>query len=112
VIPLILIVGIPVLYTSGDYYKEIISHIHKHRVHGLLTDNGFFALLNPPRLFAAHDLKLTYKGSLETKEYNLEKWMQQHKLTADRLPLLGCLLGTCDLGVNWLTSLDCSPAGG
>lgn len=62
-------------------------------VQGILSDDSFFALLRPPRLFSAHDFKLTYKGSLETKEYLLENWTEQQNLGADRFPLLASLLG-------------------
>lgn len=88
-----LVSGIPVLSTVGDYYAEVMSHLNANNMDGLLTDDPNFVLLNPPRLFAAHDFKLTYKGSLETKEYLLEKWTQNHQISPDSFPLLGSLLG-------------------
>ena len=87
------ITGIPVLSTHGDYYTEVMSHLHSQDMDGLLSDDPLFVLLNPPRLFAAHDFKLTYKGSLETKEYLLEKWCQDRQISTEHFPLLGSLLG-------------------
>ena len=95
------ITGIPVLSTHGDYYTEVMSHLHSQDMDGLLSDDPLFVLLNPPRLFAAHDFKLTYKGSLETKEYLLEKWWQDRQFSTEHFALLGSLLGRR----LWLTAV-------
>lgn len=81
------------LYTSGDYYTEVMEYLYSHNINGILTDDPAFALLNPPRMFTAHDFKLTYKGSLETKEYFLHKMSKASNLKPDRYPLLASLLG-------------------
>lgn len=80
--------------TVEDYYHEIMAYSAINDVQGILSDDSVFALLKPPRLFSAHDFKLTYKGSLETKEYLLANWTDQQKLSTDRFPLLASLLGT------------------
>ena len=73
--------------------------MHLHNLDGILTDDPAFALFNPPRLFAAHDVKLTYKGSLETKEYDLEQLFKTDEIDTERLPLFASLLGDCTVGV-------------
>lgn len=91
--PLFSITGVPIFCTNGDYYTDVLSYMHSHHLDGILTDDPAFAPFNFPRLYAAHDLKLTYRGSLETKEYLLQKVLTDNQILPERLPLLASLLG-------------------
>lgn len=92
--------GMSVLYTGADYYKEVATYCLTNNLHGVITDNAIFALLRVPRLFAARQLKLTYKGTLESKEYFWDKVLKAAGLTEDRLPLCATLLGNHLIGAN------------
>ena len=52
-----------------DHHLEIMSYCFENGYHGVMTDNGEFAFFNPPRLFSAHDLKLSFSQELETTEW-------------------------------------------
>ena len=44
-----------------DHHHEIMSFCWENGYHGVLSDEGEFALYNPPKYFSAHDLKLSYQ---------------------------------------------------
>jgi hypothetical protein len=44
-----------------DHHHEIMAFCWENGYHGVLSDNGEFALFNPPRYFSGHDLKLSYQ---------------------------------------------------
>lgn len=69
------------------------AYVEKSGAKGILSDDSSVALMGFPRVFAAHDLKLTYKGTLESKEYLIDKWISHYKLSADQIYLLASLVG-------------------
>lgn len=57
---------------------------------GLHSD---YIFANIPRYLSSHDLRLTYRGTLETKEYLISKLLTNHNLKINHLPYLGLFLG-------------------
>ena len=56
-----LIFSVPVYNSLEDHHHEIMSFCWENGYHGVLSDEGEFALYNPPKYFSAHDLKLSYQ---------------------------------------------------
>ncbi|KAJ9598879.1 hypothetical protein L9F63_026589 [Diploptera punctata] len=65
--------NVSVLCTMDDHHQEVIAYCRENGFHGLMADDGEYAIFDPPRYFSSEHLKLTYKGSLETKEYILSE---------------------------------------
>lgn len=72
---------------------EIISYFHEHRLNGILGVHPDYIIANSNRYFSSHDLRLSYKGSLETKEYLVTKLLSSLSLTPDHLPFVAVFLG-------------------
>ncbi|XP_063230763.1 constitutive coactivator of PPAR-gamma-like protein 1 homolog isoform X2 [Bacillus rossius redtenbacheri] len=85
--------GISVLCTMDDHHQEVIGYCREYNFHGLVADDGEYAVFDPPRYFSSEQLKLTYKGSLETKEYNLNEMVKALNLSPDRFFVFAALLG-------------------
>nr|CAD7458975.1 unnamed protein product [Timema tahoe] len=85
--------GVSVLCTMDDHHQEVIGYCREYGFHGLVADDGEYAVFDPPRYFSSEQLKLTYKGSLETKEYNLTQVAKGLNLSPDRFFVLAALLG-------------------
>ncbi|KAG8182672.1 hypothetical protein JTE90_012908 [Oedothorax gibbosus] len=90
-----------VVLTTTDHSQEIMSHLQKYTFHGLLADNPEYLVFHPPRYFSAAHLKLTYKGTLETKEYILSEVAKVLDLHPSRICIVAALLGN-----HILTSYD------
>ena len=58
-----------------------------------MTDNGEFAFFNPPRIFSAHELKLSFSQELETTEWIIDQAAKSLDLNPNRLGLVAGLLG-------------------
>ncbi|XP_055378295.1 constitutive coactivator of PPAR-gamma-like protein 1 isoform X2 [Condylostylus longicornis] len=86
-------VNIQVAQTVNDHHMEIIEYFHEHKLDAILGLHSDFIIANTSRYFGSHDLRLSYKGALETKEYVVSKLLTSLKLTADHLPFVAVLLG-------------------
>ncbi|XP_059611488.1 constitutive coactivator of PPAR-gamma-like protein 1 [Phlebotomus argentipes] len=86
-------INIQVIQTIHDHTMEVIEYFHEHRLDGILGVNPDYIIANCSRYFSSHDLRLSYKGSLETKEYHVSKLLSSLSLTADHLPFVAILLG-------------------
>lgn len=53
--------NVPVYNSLEDHHHEIMSFCWENGYHGVMSDDGEFALFNPPKYFSAHDLKLSYQ---------------------------------------------------
>ncbi|KAJ8666833.1 hypothetical protein QAD02_008495 [Eretmocerus hayati] len=82
-----------VINSTDDHHQEVISYCRENGFHGLIADDAEYAVFNPPRHFSSQQLKLTYKGTLETKEYSIQEVLKALDLPADRLCILAALLG-------------------
>ena len=58
-----------------------------------MTDNGEFAFFNPPRIFSAHELKLSFSQELETTEWIIDQAAKSLDLNPNRLGFVAGLLG-------------------
>ncbi|PSN37579.1 hypothetical protein C0J52_15967 [Blattella germanica] len=92
--------SVGVLCTMDDHHQEVIAYCRENGFHGLMADDGEYAVFDPPRYFSSEHLKLTYKGSLETKEYILSEVAKGLGLNPDRFCVLAALLGNYLLTEN------------
>lgn len=79
--------------TVYDHTMEVIDYFHEYKLDGILGLNPDYIVANTSRYFSSHDLRLSYKGALETKEFLVSKLLSNLSLTADHLPFLAVFLG-------------------
>ncbi|CAM1306231.1 FAM120A (predicted), partial [Pycnogonum litorale] len=60
---------------------------------GVVAEDAEYAIFDPPRYFSSELLKLTYKGSLETKEIILDEVAKSMNLHPKRFCVFAALLG-------------------
>ena len=95
--------GVSVACSMDDHHQEVIAYCRENNFHGLLAQHADYAIFDPPRYFSSHHLKMTYKDTLETKEYMMDEVAQ----TLDLNPKRNCILAAL-LGKNgWLA--NCRP---
>ncbi|XP_054722197.1 constitutive coactivator of PPAR-gamma-like protein 1 homolog [Uloborus diversus] len=82
-----------VVLTTTDHHQEVMSYLKKYNYHGLLADDPEYIIFDPPRYFSAVQLKLTFKGCLETKEYILNEVTRCLNLHPSRICIVAALLG-------------------
>lgn len=85
--------GIGVAMSMDDHEQEVIAFCREHGLQGILGQNAIYAIFDPPRYFSSQNLKLTYKGSLETKEYVMDEIAKSLDLNPNRFCLFAALLG-------------------
>ncbi|XP_045164687.2 constitutive coactivator of PPAR-gamma-like protein 1 homolog isoform X2 [Mercenaria mercenaria] len=85
--------GIGVAMSMDDHEQEVIAFCREHGLQGILGQNAVYAIFDPPRYFSNQNLKLTYKGSLETKEYVMDEIAKSLDLNPNRFCLCAALLG-------------------
>ncbi|XP_011306830.1 constitutive coactivator of PPAR-gamma-like protein 1 homolog [Fopius arisanus] len=84
---------VSVMCSMDDHHQEVIAYCRENNFHGLVADDAEYAIFDPPRYFSSEQLKLTYKGSLDSKEYLLSEVTKSLGIPSDRLCILGALLG-------------------
>ncbi|XP_032680714.1 constitutive coactivator of PPAR-gamma-like protein 1 homolog [Odontomachus brunneus] len=89
-----------VLCSMDDHHQEVIAYCRENNYNGLIADDAEYAAFDPPRYFSSEQLKLTYKGSLDTKEYILSELTKALNIPSDRLCILAALLGNYILTEN------------
>ncbi|KAL2731377.1 constitutive coactivator of PPAR-gamma-like protein 1 [Vespula squamosa] len=92
--------NVAVLCSMDDHHQEVIAYCRENNFNGLIADDAEYAAFDPPRYFSSEQLKLTYKGSLDTKEYIIPELLKALNIPADRLCLLAALLGNYILTEN------------
>ncbi|KAK3930295.1 Constitutive coactivator of PPAR-gamma-like protein 1-like protein [Frankliniella fusca] len=85
--------GLTTITSMDDHRQETIAYLRENSLHGLVADDAEYAVFDPPRYFSASNLKLTYKGMVETKEYQLSQLAKCLDLPRERFCLLAALLG-------------------
>ncbi|XP_052283833.1 constitutive coactivator of PPAR-gamma-like protein 1 isoform X2 [Dreissena polymorpha] len=85
--------GIGVAMSMDDHEQEVIGFCREHGLQGILGQNPVYVIFNPPRYFSSQNLKLTYKASLETKEYVMDEIAKALDLNPNRFCLFAALLG-------------------
>ncbi|XP_058791366.1 constitutive coactivator of PPAR-gamma-like protein 1 homolog isoform X2 [Phymastichus coffea] len=96
--------NVTVLSSMDDHHQEVITFCRENHYHGLIADDSEYAVFDPPRYFSSEQLKLTYKGSLDTKEYFVNEVLQGLNLPAERLCIFAALLGNYILNETDLQS--------
>jgi len=95
--------SVPVYNSLEDHHHEIMSFCWENGYHGVLSDEGEFALYNPPKYFSAHDLKLSYQHELMTTEFVIDEIAKSLDLNPNRFAMVAALLGCHILTVSDLT---------
>lgn len=72
---------------------QVIAYCRENNYQGVVADDAEYAAFDPPRYFSSENLKLTYKGSLETKEFMIGELAKHLNLTRDQLCIVAALLG-------------------
>ncbi|XP_048522814.1 constitutive coactivator of PPAR-gamma-like protein 1 isoform X2 [Dendroctonus ponderosae] len=85
--------GVHVMCTMDDHHQEVIAYCREYGFHGLLADDAEYAAFDPPRYFSSENLKLTYKSSIETKEYMLSVLTKSLNVTQEQICIMAALLG-------------------
>lgn len=87
-------INIQVMQTVHDHSGEIIDYFHENKLHGIMGLNSNYIYANISHYYSSHELRLFYKGSLETKEFVVSKFLEASNLEADNLPLLAVFLNS------------------
>ncbi|XP_073951503.1 constitutive coactivator of PPAR-gamma-like protein 1 homolog isoform X2 [Choristoneura fumiferana] len=85
--------NIPIMVSSDDHCQEVVGLCREKTYAGLVGCSGEYLVFQPPRYFSSSQLKLTYRSSLETKEYKIHELPQVLEVPQDRLCLVAALLG-------------------
>ncbi|XP_013788350.2 constitutive coactivator of PPAR-gamma-like protein 1 [Limulus polyphemus] len=96
--------NVTVVSTMDDHHQEVIAFCRENHFHGLIAEDAEYAVFDPPRYFSSEQLKLTYKGSLETKELILDEVARTLNLHPNRFCVFAALLGN-----YLLTEEDLTP---
>ncbi|KAK0085742.1 hypothetical protein PV325_004479 [Microctonus aethiopoides] len=94
---------ISVMCSMDDHHQEVIAYCRENNYYGLIADDAEYAAFDPPRYFSSEQLKLTYKGSLDTKEYMTSHVTKALGIYPDRMCILAALLGNYILTEHDLT---------
>ncbi|XP_063361362.1 constitutive coactivator of PPAR-gamma-like protein 1 [Cydia amplana] len=95
--------NIPIMVSSDDHCQEVVGLCREKTYAGLVGCSGEYLVFQPPRYFSSSQLKLTYRSSLETKEYKIHELPELLDVPQDRLCLLAALLGGTILSEQSLT---------
>lgn len=85
--------NILVIQTVHEHTMEVIDYFHEYKLDGILGLNPDYVIANTSKYYSSHDLRLSYKGALETKEYLVSKLLSNLSLTPDHLPFMAIFLG-------------------
>lgn len=96
--------NVTVMCTMDDHHQEVIAFCRENNFHGLMAEDAEYAVFDPPRYFSSAQLKLTYKGSLETREFILDEVARSLNVNPNRVCILAALLGN-----YLLTEEDLAP---
>ena len=102
--------GVTIACSMDDHHQEVIRFCREHNLQGILAQESIYTIFDPPRYFSSNNLKLTYKGSLETKEYIMDEIAKCMNLNPNRFCIFAALLGKlkCESGtLHLLTFCPC-----
>ncbi|XP_025108556.1 constitutive coactivator of PPAR-gamma-like protein 1 homolog isoform X2 [Pomacea canaliculata] len=85
--------GVTVACSMDDHHQEVIGFCREHNLQGIIAQESVYTIFDPPRYFSSNNLKLTYKGSLETKEYIMDEIAKCLNLNPNRFSIFAALLG-------------------
>lgn len=85
--------NVRVVQTVHDHQRELIDYYREHRLHGIIGQHVDYVVAQPQHYYSSHDLRLSYKGTLETKEYLVDVLLARFGVTGGQLPLVAALFG-------------------
>ncbi|XP_059152250.1 constitutive coactivator of PPAR-gamma-like protein 1 homolog isoform X2 [Physella acuta] len=85
--------GVTIACSMEDHHQEVIRFCREHSLQGIIAQESIYTIFDPPRYFSSNNLKLTYKGSLETKEYIMDEIAKCMNLNPNRFCIFAALLG-------------------
>ncbi|XP_055881657.1 constitutive coactivator of PPAR-gamma-like protein 1 homolog isoform X2 [Biomphalaria glabrata] len=85
--------GVTIACSMDDHHQEVIKFCREHNLQGIIAQESIYTIFDPPRYFSSNNLKLTYKGSLETKEYIMDEIAKCMNLNPNRFCIFAALLG-------------------
>lgn len=86
-------VNIPVVQTIHDHTMEVIDYYHEHKLNAIIGLHPDYIIFNVSRYFSSHDIRLSYKGALETKEYVVSAVLNHLQLVPEQVAIVAVLLG-------------------
>lgn len=86
-------VNIQVVQTVHDHTMELIDYFHENYLHAIIGLHPDYLITQVSRYFSCHDLRLSYKGQLETKEFFPSKLLATLQLNREQISILAALLG-------------------
>lgn len=72
---------------------EVIDYFHEHKLNGIIGLHPDYIIFNVSRYFSSHDMRLSYKGALETKEYVVTQILSHLELMPEQMAIIAVLLG-------------------
>lgn len=85
--------NIQVVQTVYDHTMEVMDYYTEHKLNGVIGLHPDYIIGNVARYFSSHDLRLSYKGALETKEFRIDQLLSNLNITQEQLIYLGVFFG-------------------
>lgn len=72
---------------------EVIDYFHEHKLNGIVGIHPDYIIFNVSRYFSSHDIRLSYKGALETKEFMVAQVLSHLELLPEQMATVAVFLG-------------------
>lgn len=72
---------------------EVIDYFNEHKLQAIIGLHPDYMIGSISRYFSSHDIRLSYKGALETKEFMSATVLSSLKVTQEQLAVIAVLLG-------------------
>lgn len=92
--------NVQVVQTVHDHTRELIDYYREHKLQGIIGLHADYIVAQPAHYYSSHDLRLSYKGTLETKEYSVARLLAHLEVTRAQLPYVAALLGSSGSGTG------------
>lgn len=79
--------------TIHDHTMEVIDFFNEHKLNGIIGLHPDYIISSISRYFSSHDLRLSYKGALETKEFINSTVSKSLQVSQEQLAVIAVLLG-------------------
>lgn len=79
--------------TIHDHTMEVIDYFNEHKLNAIIGLHPDYIVSNVSRYFSSHDIRLSYKGALETKEFMTSNVLSSLQLSQEQLAIIAVLLG-------------------
>lgn len=72
---------------------EVIDYYHEHKLNAIIGIHPDYIVCNISRYFSSHDMRLSYKGALETKEFMVGQVLTNLQVSQEQMAIIAVLLG-------------------